>query len=615
MRVLDQPAARTESEHVTPYSVVMALRPPCERTDPAFLAACRGDAPCDLALTSGRVLDVFRRTITDAEVGIFRGRIARLRTPDQPPIDAGERFDCSERVLVPGFIDAHMHVESTMLPPTRFAVLASPHGTTGAVFDPHEIANVLGEDGIRWVMADAANAPIDASFGLSSCVPSSPLENAGAELDADALAHLFEDRELGHRLVTLAEMMNFPGVVHADPQVLAKVRLGLERGHGLVDGHAPGLRGTALQAYAGAGITSDHECTTAEEAAEKLSLGMRIFIREGSAARNLDALLPLVGDGNAHRFCFCTDDRHPGDLRRDGHIDNVVRRAIAAGLRPETAIAIGSLHTAEHFGLADQGAIAPGRHANIVALVDIDSIEIDRVWWRGGLVAEDGEARFTPPDLPPLASSVVCLPGGFAPSMLRVEAPLGATHIRVVGMHPDQLVTDNLEEAALVERGLAIADPSRDLLKLAVIERHLGTGNVGLGFVRGFRFSGGAIASTVGHDAHNLTVVGDSDEDMALAARTLADVGGGQCVVSGGSVVAILPLPIAGLMSDRPASEVIRQQSDLLVATREKLGCPHDDPFMPLSFLSLPVIPHLKLTDLGVIDVDRFKPVPLWIEA
>lgn len=496
-----------------------------------------------------------------------------------------------------------------MLPPSRFAGLALPHGTTAAVFDPHEIANVLGPAGIRWIVDDASRAPFCALWALSSCVPSAPLETSGAGIDARALQSLFDEPALRGRVVALAEMMNYPGVVHADPDALAKVAMGLERA--IVDGHAPGLVGRPLNAYIAAGISSDHECTALDEAREKLRQGMHIHIREGSAARNLDALAPLITAETASRISFCTDDRHPKDLRDEGHIDHVVRRAIALGVEPILALACGSLHTADHYRQPDLGLIAPGRLANMIVFDDLKAPKPRMTFVQGRLVACDGKPTFEVPALDRWPDAPVRLPAGFGPSMLQIEAG-GSGSIRVIGMHADQLVTDALERGACVRDGQLVADAARDLLKLAVIERHRGTGNIGLGFVEGFRLKGGALGSTVGHDAHNLAVVGDNDRDMAVAALTLAEVGGGQCVVSAGEVKALLPLPIAGLMSDQLHETVIAQQ-DVLLRAAAALGCPHHDPFMPLSFLPLPVIPHLKLSDLGLVDVDQFKIVPLTV--
>ncbi|MCW5776892.1 MAG: adenine deaminase, partial [Phycisphaeraceae bacterium] len=373
---------------------------------------------------------------------------------------------------------------------------------------------------------------------------------------------------------------------------------------------APGLRGAGLQAYVAAGITSDHECTTAGEALDKVRLGMMVYIREGSAARNLEALLPAVAPTNRHRFCFCTDDRHPADLVDDGHIDHVVRRAVALGLDPASAVAMASLHPARHYGRRDLGAVAPGYAADLLVLDDLREFRPRLVLFRGRVVAREG--RYEGPDAPArggLPASVVRLPTGCGAASLRVPAPRGGRS-RVIGMDPHQLVTESLVLPAKVEGGACVADAGNDVLKLAVIERHRGAGSVGVGFVRGFRLRRGALASTVGHDSHNLAVVGTNDDDMVVAARALAETGGGQCVAEGGRVLAALRLPVAGLMSDRPAGEVIAEQRALLDAAHS-LGCPIHDPFMPLSFLPLVVIPHLKLSDRGLVDVDRFAFVPL----
>ena len=572
---------------------------------PDLLSVSRGDSPAELLLTNARVINVFSQGLDKANVAIHGGRIAGVG----PYTRAVESIDLAGAYIGPGFIDAHMHVESTLLPPSEFVKLAAPHGTTSVVLDPHEIANVLGLAGIRYLMDDARGLTLNAMFALSSCVPSSHLETSGAQLEAHHLEPLFDDP----RVVALAEMMNFPGVVNADPGVLAKINLGLERR--VVDGHAPGLRGFGLQAYAAAGISSDHECTTLEEAQEKLRLGMRVFIREGSAARNLEALLPAITPANGHRFSFCTDDRHPADLVDDGHIDHVIRRAVRLGLDPILAIAIGSFHTAQHYRQRDLGAVAPGYQADLVVFDDLRDIRPRLVFYRGRLVARDGKlientrhgtgsrAAVPPP-------SALRLSAQLSEASFAIPAQPGAGAIRVIGMDPHQLVTASLTMPPAVDRGRYVSDLDRDMLKLAVIERHRGTGNIGRGFVQGFGLRDGALASTVGHDSHNLAIVGTNDRDMLIAARSLESVGGGQCAVRDGAVLALLPLPIAGLMSDQPAATVIAQQAELLKASHA-LGCPHHDPFMPLSFLPLPVIPHLKLTDLGLVDVDRFAIVPL----
>ena len=572
------------------------------RTDPGFIEAARGDAPADVVLKNGVVVDVFTRTlVNDVDVALFGGRIAGVGAG----YEGRETVDLGGLFVAPGLIDAHMHVESTMMPPSEFVRVSTPHGTTGAVLDPHEIANVLGLDGIRLLMADARGCPMDLRFAASSCVPSSPLEHSGARLEADDLAALFDDE----RVVALAEMMNFPGVVHGDPGVLAKVALGLRER--LVDGHCPGLSGSALQAYVGAGVGSDHECVTAEEALEKVRAGMQVYIREGSAARNVEALVGAVTAENAHRFCFCTDDRHPGDLRDEGHIDHVIRRAVGLGLDPVTAIAMGSLHVATHYRMSDSGAVAPGRFGDLIVFDDPGDLRPRLVYFRGELVGRDGafvgevaaRGRIG-------ACGGVTLPVGFDASALRVGASGASAEVRVIGMDPTQLVTAHRVETMGVVDGAIDADVGRDLLKIGVVERHGGAGGVGVGFVHGFGLTRGAIASTVAHDAHNLVMVGTNDGDMVAAARALERCGGGQCVVVDGKVVGLLELPIAGLMSNAPAGETIEAQAALLGAVPET-GCSLHDPFMPLSFMSLPVIPSLKMSDMGVVDVDAFEVVPL----
>ncbi|MBX3390038.1 MAG: adenine deaminase [Phycisphaeraceae bacterium] len=569
---------------------------------PELLAVARGDAPTDLLLSNAKVINVFNRSIESASVAIHRDRIAGVGD-----YAAGkEVIDLKGAFVAPGFIDAHMHVESTSLPPSQFVRLALPHGTTGVVLDPHEIANVLGIPGIRYIMDDAADLPINAMFALSSCVPSSHLETSGARLEASDLAPLFDDP----RVVALAEMMNFPGVVHADPNVLAKINLGLDRR--IVDGHSPGLKGKPLQAYIAAGISSDHECTTAAEALEKLSRGMRIYIREGSAARNLEALLPAVKPETLARFCFCTDDRHPGDLADEGHIDHIVRKAIALGLDPIAAITIATLNPAMHYRRRDLGAIAPGYFADLIVFDDLREPRPRQTYFHGRLTARDGvfvDAAMPPSPRPKPPVSPLRLPA-LSEDSFAIPAKSGTQQIRVIGMDPHQLLTTNLIMPPKVIDGKYVADVSRDLLKLCVVERHRASGNIGRGFITGFGLKEGAIASTVGHDSHNLAVLGTNDADMLAAARALEACGGGQCAVRNGKVLALFPLPIAGLMSDQPATIVIQQQRALMAAA-QSLGCPHHDPFMPLSFMPLPVIPSLKLSDLGLVDVDQFRVVPL----
>jgi len=568
------------------------------RTSPELMAVSRGDSPADVVFTNGKVVNVFTRRIEQVSVSVYRGRIAAVGPFS---MEAGETVDLGGRYLAPGLIDAHMHVESTMMMPREFVRVAAPHGTTGVVFDPHEIANVMGMPGIKFLMDASDGLPMNILFAASSCVPSSRFENSGACLEADDLEPIFDNP----RVVALAEMMNFPGVFLGDESVLAKVKLGLDRA--IVDGHCPGLSGAALSAYVASGVSSDHECTTAEEAREKIALGMQVFLREGSAARNVEALIPAVNQGNASRFCFCTDDRHPGDLHREGHIDHAVRKAISLGLDPVTAIAMASLHVADHYRQPDLGAIAPGRQADLIVFDDLGEIKPSSVYFRGELVAHDGammemDLGASPDDS--LSRGSVKLASGFTSDSLRIEVKAASKLIRVIEASPDQLVTGERPVEPKIEHDSYVADPSRDLLKLAVIARHGTSDGIGLGFVAGFGFKDGALASTVGHDAHNLAVVGTNDSDMEIAARALEAAGGGQCVVQDGKVLALLGLPIAGLISDADAMSVIEQQ-DALLASVQAIGCPVEDPFMPLSFLPLPVIPKLKLTDMGLVDVEK----------
>jgi len=565
------------------------------------IAVARGDARADLVLRDARVVDVFLGDVVRTSVAVCDGHVAGVGDY----ADGAEVVDLGGAWLAPGLIDAHMHMESSLLPPGEFARLAVPRGTTAVVIDPHEIANVLGVEGVRLMLGWSEGLPLGVFVMAPSCVPATHMETSGAELGAADLAELMDDA----RVVGLAEMMNFPGVVHADPEVLAKVETGLAK---RVDGHSPGLRGRALQAYAGAGISTDHECTTADEAREKLRAGMCILIREGTAAKNLEALLPLVTEATKHRFCFCTDDRHPHDIAREGHIDHVVRKAITLGLSPVSAIQMATIFPARQFGLAGRGAIAPGYRADFVVLDTLDGFDVRQVWAGGRLVAERG--RYLAGAAPHPAHAprpTVRLPEDLSEASFAVAAPAdGRRRIRVIGMQRDQITTTERVEDARVVDGHFVADVERDLLRLAVIERHRGSGRIGLGFIHGFGLRRGAVATTVGHDSHNLCVLGAEPRDMLAAARALEEAGGGQVVVRDGEVRALLPLPIAGLMSDLPAEELMARQTALYAAWRE-LGSPVEDPFMTLSFMPLAVIPKLKLTDRGLVDVDRFALVPL----
>jgi adenine deaminase len=552
------------------------------------LAVARGEEPADLVIRGGKVLSVFTREWLDADVAVVDGWIAGLGD-----YEGRETLEAEGRWVVPGFIDAHMHLESSKLLVDEFARLVLPFGTTAVVADPHEIANVLGTDGVHWLLDATAALPLDVYFMASSCVPASHFESPRRELTPGDLDALLRRR----RVIGLAEMMNFPGVISGAPSELAKLALAEH-----VDGHAPGVLGRSLQAYAAAGIRSDHEAYTPDEGRERLRAGMWLLIREGSAARNLHALLPLLAEYGPGRIAFCTDDREPEHIAADGHINSMVRDAVAFGIAPEDALVCATLSPALWHGLAHLGAVAPGYHADLLVLPDLESFVPDVVLKRGRLPDEIPEA-----DVPDWVRHTVRI-GAFGPEMFRI--PWQGGPARVIGIVPGQIVTDSLVDSPLHRAGEALADPERDLAKIAVVERHLGTGRVGLGFVRGFTLQRGAIASTVAHDSHNVVVVGTNDASMAAAVRRLANRGGGIVVVDGAEVLAELPLPVAGLLSDAPLDEVLAASHEVLAAVRA-LGCELDSPFQHLAFLALSVIPSLKLTDQGLVDVNAFELVPL----
>jgi adenine deaminase len=553
------------------------------------LAVARGDEPADLVIRGGRVLSVFTKEWLDVDVAIVDGWIAGLGD-----YDGRETLDATGKWVVPGFVDAHLHLESSKLLVDEFARLVLPLGTTAVVADPHEIANVLGTDGVHWLLDASAEVPLDVYFMASSCVPASAYESPRRALSPGDLDALLRRR----RVIGLAEMMNFPGVISGDEHELAKLALARH-----VDGHAPGVLGKSLQAYAAAGIGSDHEAFTAEEGRERLRAGMWLFIREASAARNLEALLPLVQEFGPNRIAFCTDDREPEHIADDGHVNSMVRDAVAFGIRPEDALVMASHHAAAYHGLDHLGAVAPGRQADVLVLRDLERFIPETVLKRGRPVGDIPQA-----DVPEWVKHTVRV-GALGPEVFRIPWTDGEA-ARVIGIVPGQIVTESLVDEPTVRGGEAVSDPERDLAKIAVIERHLGTGRVGRGFVRGFGLQRGAIGSTLSHDAHNLVVVGMSDGAMAYAVRRLANIGGGIVVVDGAEVLAELPLPVAGILSDAPLAEVV-ERSHAIVAAAKELGCEVEAPFQLLAFLALSVIPSLKLTDRGLVDVDRFELVPL----
>jgi adenine deaminase len=567
-----------------------------------LIAAARGDRPVDLLLTNLRLVNVFNGRIENTAVALAEGFVVGFGDT----YAAKRTLDLGGRYLLPGFIDSHLHIESAMTGITEFCRAVLPHGTTTVVADPHEIANVLGTVGIEYMLASAEDQPLDVRFSLPSCVPATEMETAGARLEAEDLEPFF-----GHpRIVALAEMMNFPGVIFADPTVLAKITAS-HKARRPVDGHAPGLSGPQLAAYLSAGIGSDHECTDLKEAAEKLAAGMHIMVREGTCARNLDDLFGLIDTHTARRMMWCTDDRHPHDLLDEGHVDAIVRKAIGKGLDPVTAIQMATLNPATYFRLDRVGAVAPGRRANLLVVSDLDALTIDAVYVGGREVAAGGGLT---KDLPRPA------PISVPPSMkvdldsIDLAIPAAGERVRIIEVIPDQVVTRETRAAPTVIDGQVVADTQRDLLKLAVVERHTGSGNVGLGLATGFGLRKGALAASVAHDSHNLIAIGASDADMHAALGAVVALGGGFAAVVNGQVKATVPLPIAGLMSDAPM-ETVRHQLDTIIHVAHDLGSPLSDPFMALGFIALPVIPKLKITDKGLVDVERFEVVPLFCPA
>ncbi len=562
------------------------------------IQTARDEKKADLLLKNARMVDVFSGKIESADIALSNGLIAGFGDHD-----ARQTVDLAGRYLAPGFIDGHVHIESSMASVAEFARAVLPCGTTTVAADPHEIANVLGAEGIRYMLDSAEGLPVNILFSLPSCVPATEMETAGARLGAAELKPFMNEE----RIIALAEMMNYPGVIHGDPDVLAKIELA-HTCRKPVDGHAPGLSGPDLHAYLAAGIASDHECTTTEEAREKLAAGMFIMVREGTCAQNLETLFPAITERNYSRMMWCTDDRHPHDILGQGHVDHIIRKAIGLGLDPIRAIQMATLHPARYFGIRYAGAIAPGYRADLVVFSDLNEPRPEQVYCRGVLAAEagvlSGALRWPAPPPAPNAMNL-------HPADVDFSIPAQGRRLRVIEAVPGQVVTGRAMMEATVSDGMAVADPDRDLLKIAVVERYTGKANTGKGFVTGMGLKSGALAASVAHDSHNIIVVGANDRDMKAALTAVVDMGGGFAAVRDGSIQDQLPLPIAGLMSDLPM-RMVRDQLDRLIQTARNLGSPLSDPFMTLGFLALPVIPALKITDKGLVDVERFEVVSLF---
>ncbi|HEY0213023.1 MAG TPA: adenine deaminase [Paenirhodobacter sp.] len=553
----------------------------------------RGNVPADLVLKNARVFDLISGELVETDVAICGDTIVGTFGT----YTGTREVDLAGAVVVPGFIDTHLHIESSLVTPFEFDRCVTPHGVTTAICDPHEIANVCGLTGIHYFLDASRHTLMDIRVQLSSCVPSTHMETTGAILQAADLIPLMDHpRTLG-----LAEFMNYPGVLMQDPGCMAKLNAWQGR-H--IDGHAPLLRGKDLNGYIAAGIRTEHEATSAEEGLEKLRKGMRVLIREGSVSKDLHALIPLLTERHAPYLCFCTDDRNPLDIAEHGHLDWIIRTAIGLGAPPLAVYRAASLSAAEAFGLKDRGLIAPGKRADIVVIDGLETCHVQRVF-AGGIEATDTAfaARST---IPPVARHSVNAPrvtaASFRTGANRIETP-------VIGIIPGKIITEHLTFDITPEGGDKSPDLKRDLMKITVIERHGKNGNIATGFVRGFGLQRGAIASTVCHDHHNIVTVGADAADMAVAANRLTEIEGGFVVAAGGKILAELALPVAGLMSLEPFETVRDRLVDLRAAARS-LGVTLEEPFLQLAFLALPVIPHLKITDHGMVDVDRFEIIP-----
>lgn len=516
-----------------------------------------------------------------------------------------EEIDMQGRYITPGFIDAHVHIESSMLTPYQFAKAALPCGVTTIVTDPHEIANVCGAKGIQYMLDATEQLPLNVYFMLPSCVPATDFEDSGAVLLAEDLEPFMEHP----RVLGLAEVMNAPGVLQQDENVMAKLDMA---GKGRIDGHAPGLTSSQLMGYAAAGITTDHECITKEQALDRLRAGIKVMLREGTAAKNMRSLLPTVNPDTAPYFMFCADDKIPAELLDSGYINYMVKTAIEEGVSVANALQIATINAARHYGIKDAGAILPGRKADLLVFDNLDEWKPRQVYKDGRLAVDNGqllqEGRNC--DSSSLEHTVNLAP-------VTVESfrlPLKTEMANVIGLVPYQIVTNKAALSVKRVDGCAVSDVENDILKLAVLERHHATGNIGLGLVKGFGLKRGALASTVGHDSHNLIVIGTNDEDMLAAVQELQRIGGGICIAEDGQIRGVLPLPVGGLMTNEPALMVAKQQAEMIALARE-MGVPEFySPFLTLAFLSLPVIPSLKLTDRGLVDVDSFKFIPLEVK-
>ena len=558
-----------------------------------LISVAKGERPADLILAHAKLVNTFTGEIEPGNVAIYGDRIAGVGDYHQ----AKQVLDLTGKYLAPGLINGHTHLESSMLDVGQYARAVVPRGTLALVTDLHEIANVCGLEGIRYVLNCARRLPLDLFLMAPSCVPATHLETSGASISPQDIRQILRWQET----IGLGEVMNFPGVIGGDASILSKINLA--RGK-IVDGHAPGVTGKDLAAYIAAGIHSDHESVSLAEARDKLRQGMFVMIREGSSEKNLDALLPLVTDKTYKRCFFVVDDRSCADLLRDGDIDAVVRKAIQRGLDPVRAIQMATINTAEYFRLDRLGAIAPGYFANLIVLDDLSDLQIDMVFYRGHLVAREGDPLFPLPQPGDSGVTKTVNTKPFPMEALRLAA--SGEDMPVIEVVPGQIVTRQKREKVKIAEGFILPDTDRDILKLVVVERHKATGNIGLGLVSGFGLQKGALASSIAHDSHNIIVVGTNDNDIFTAVKEIERLQGGLVVTANGKILASLSLPIAGLLSNEPL-EIVVDKLEKLEQTAKDLGATLPSPFATLSFLALPVIPELRLTDLGMVDVNNFK--------
>ncbi len=563
-----------------------------------FLEVCRGEKEADFVLRNGLLVNVLSSEIYKEDIAIYNKYIVGLGKNYK-----GKReINLKGKYVCPGLIDAHIHIESTFLSPWEFSRVVASHGTSCIISDPHEIANVMGIKGIEFLIKSTENLDVDFFFMVPSCVPATDLETSGAEIGEKEIIYLYE--RYPHKILGLAEVMNFPGTYLGDKKILSKLLLSQRK---IIDGHAPLLTGRPLNAYIFAGPKSDHECVSKEEALEKLRKGMYIFVREGTTEKNLKSLLPIINEKNISRFCLVTDDRHADELFEQGHMDFTVKKAIELGIEPISAVKMATINPANYFGLKRHGAIIPGNYANLLVLNDINRFDLDKVILKGKDISTNTENP-----------AVDKLSFKSALNMREIKQddlgiPYKNKKIMVIKVIPDQIITDKIILEPKVKDGFVVSDIQRDILKIAVIERHKNTGNIGIGLVNGLRIKNGAVATTVAHDSHNLIVTGVSDGDMAFAANFLRKTGGGLVLVNKGKTISFLPLQIGGLMSLYRAEMVVNElkEMDKVVKNITPMGM---KVFMYLSFLALPVIPKLKITDKGLVDVEKFNLISLWVK-